>query len=97
MRRLRGLSQEQLAAFVGVSTKTIYNIERDVHVPNVKLLANLAQVLGCKPGRIAQPWWFREWHQLNPRQMTEPPTREEVAEAGNGPWWDDPEDPGAAG
>lgn len=45
-RRFRGLSQEALAAHVGVSRTTIFNIEQGRHEPKVGLALRLSEELG---------------------------------------------------
>ena len=43
--RKEDMSQEKLAELVGVSQKTICNIEQHTHIPNVLIAMRLAQVL----------------------------------------------------
>ena len=45
IRKLRGLSQEELAASSGLVQNVISRIERDSHRPTEKTLAKLAEVL----------------------------------------------------
>lgn len=40
----RGLSQEELAAQVGVSTRTVGNIEREKTMPDLSILIDLADL-----------------------------------------------------
>ena len=40
-----GMSQEKLAEIVGVSQKTISNIESNIHIPNVLIAMRLARTL----------------------------------------------------
>ena len=58
LRRRRALSQEELAMRSGVSTRTIYNIERDQkpegkpHAPRGKVLRAIAAALEVKPEAV---------------------------------------------
>ena len=44
---IEGMSQEFLANAVGVSQKTISNIENSSHIPNVLVAMRLAKTLGA--------------------------------------------------
>jgi transcriptional regulator with XRE-family HTH domain len=49
LRVARGLSRERLAQLAGVSSRTIFGIEREGHEPRRATAAVLAAVLGCDP------------------------------------------------
>lgn len=59
MRKARGLTQEALAAQVGVSRWTIIRQEQeqdnDVNLASVKLALRLAEVLGCP---VSELYWL---------------------------------------
>lgn len=46
LRRLRDLTQEQLAEMVGLSVDQVSNIERGVNAPSFASLARIAEALG---------------------------------------------------
>jgi putative transcriptional regulator len=54
-RTTRGLTQEALAAAVGVTRQTIIAIEKEKFVPSVKLALELAHALGL---RIDELFWL---------------------------------------
>ena len=45
IRKLKGLTQEQLAEKIGIDNKHLSRIEKGRHMPNYKILKNLACVL----------------------------------------------------
>ena len=45
----RGLSRERLAQLAGVSSRTVYGIEREGHEPRRATALVLSVVLGCQP------------------------------------------------
>lgn len=47
MRKLRGLTQSELAEQVGVTNTTILNYEQAVSKPNIEMIEKLCQVLKC--------------------------------------------------
>lgn len=47
MRKLRGLTQSELAEQVGVTNTTISNYEQAVSKPNIEMIEKLCQVLKC--------------------------------------------------
>lgn len=47
MRKLRGLTQTELAEQVGVTNTTISNYEQAVSRPNIEMIEKLCQVLKC--------------------------------------------------
>lgn len=47
-RRIKEVSQEKLAAKVGVSVGWIGRIERGIHLPNLRLLIKIAGALGTQ-------------------------------------------------
>lgn len=52
-RRLEnGLTQEQLASALGIDTNTISRLECGSHLPSLRRLAELAQVLGISTGSL---------------------------------------------
>ncbi|MGB6609676.1 MAG: helix-turn-helix transcriptional regulator [Acidobacteriaceae bacterium] len=52
LRLAHDLTQEQLAAAVGVSRQSINSIERDRYVPSLPLALLLARVFGCPVDHI---------------------------------------------
>ena len=46
-RQARGLTQEQLAALVGVRRETIMRLEKAQYNPSLKLAMDIAKVFGC--------------------------------------------------
>lgn len=54
LRKLRGLSQEALAAEIGVATETISNIERARHGPSLETLETLLEALRVTPSVFFQ-------------------------------------------
>jgi putative transcriptional regulator len=46
-RKAAGMTQSQLAEFVGVSRKTINTVENHIFVPSTVLALKLARVLDC--------------------------------------------------
>ena len=46
-RKATGLTQEELAAALGVSRQTIISIERGKYVPSLPLALRLARYFGC--------------------------------------------------
>lgn len=56
VRRLAaGLSRERLAVAAGVTSKTVFNIERGLVEPNEATLRVLAQALGCDVADLSEP------------------------------------------
>ncbi len=49
LRKLHGLSQEALAARIGVAVETISNIERARHAPSLHTLEVLLEALSTSP------------------------------------------------
>ncbi len=54
LRVSRGLSRERLAQLAGISSRTVYGIEREGHEPRRATAAVLAAVLGCDPGELLE-------------------------------------------
>jgi DNA-binding XRE family transcriptional regulator len=60
LRRRAALSQEELGTRAGVSSRTIYNIERDrpagekPYAPRGKVMRAIAEVLGVAPADVAE-------------------------------------------
>jgi putative transcriptional regulator len=52
LRSARGLTQEELAAAVGVSRQSINSIERERYVPSLPLALELARVFKCTTEQI---------------------------------------------
>lgn len=52
LRAVRGWTQEQLAAAVGVSRQSINSIERDRYVPSLQLALTFAKIFGCTTDEI---------------------------------------------
>jgi DNA-binding XRE family transcriptional regulator len=48
----RGLSRERLAQLAGISSRTVYGIEREGHEPRRATAAVLAAVLDCEPAAL---------------------------------------------
>jgi transcriptional regulator with XRE-family HTH domain len=48
LRRIKDLTQEELAEQVGVSTNFISQVERGVNAPSFDILQKLAEVLGVR-------------------------------------------------
>jgi len=55
LRRLRGWSQEDLAAESGLHRTYISGVERGVRNPTVLVVARLAQTLGSTPSALLDP------------------------------------------
>lgn len=53
-RRLRGLSQEQLALEAEIKRSYISDLERGARNPTVRLLGRLAQALNVKPEELVK-------------------------------------------
>lgn len=51
----QGLSREKLGALAGVTSKTVFNIERGTVKPNESTLRVLAQALGCEVSDLIEP------------------------------------------
>jgi transcriptional regulator with XRE-family HTH domain len=51
-RKARSLTQEDLAAEVGVDIRQIGRIERGQSYPSIGLLVELAELLGVEPGQF---------------------------------------------
>lgn len=51
-RQHRGLSQEELAAAVGVSRQSINSIERGRYIPSLPLALRFAQLFGCSTDEL---------------------------------------------
>lgn len=49
MRLAKRLTREQLAGKAGITTRTVYGIEREGRRPNLATALVLAPVLGCDP------------------------------------------------
>lgn len=52
LRTVRGWTQEQLAASVGVSRQSINSIERNRYVPSLELALTFARIFGCPTDEI---------------------------------------------
>lgn len=48
IREQNNITQEELARLCNVSKNTIYNIEKDRHIPNLLLAYKIKKVLNCK-------------------------------------------------
>lgn len=46
-RKEKGWKQHKLAEMLNVRVQSITNWERDLHLPNIYMAADIAQVLGC--------------------------------------------------
>ncbi len=51
-RKLKGLSQEELAHLAVVERSHMGKIERGTHLPNLVMILRIAKVLECKPGKL---------------------------------------------
>jgi transcriptional regulator with XRE-family HTH domain len=51
-RKAQGLTQETLAADIGLDIRQLGRIERGQSFPSVGVLINLAEVLGVEPGEF---------------------------------------------
>ena len=49
------LTREKLAAKAGVTSRTIYHIEREGRQPNEATIRVIAAALGCEPEDLAPP------------------------------------------
>ena len=52
LRVARGLSRERLAQLAGISSRTVYGIEREGSEPRRATAVVLAAVLGCEPSDL---------------------------------------------
>ena len=86
-RRLRGLSQEELAHRAGIDRTYVSALERGVYAASVDVLDRLAQVLGTEAADLLR----------GVGSAPEPPARlgEQVVESGEAP--DSPGPPGMRG
>jgi putative transcriptional regulator len=57
VRLAKSLTQESLAALVGVTRQTIIAVEKEKFVPSVKLALELAQALGSP---VTEIFWLEE-------------------------------------
>jgi putative transcriptional regulator len=62
-RAMHGLTQEDLAALLGVTRQTIYAIEREVYDPSLELAFKIAQVFDV---RIEDVFVFPRWREPLP-------------------------------
>lgn len=71
-RNRRGVSQDRLAAAVGVSRTTYQRLERgDHHDPRLRILVNCALALGCELSDLIEDEW-REWYEFDVNQPKPP-------------------------
>ncbi|AGK55904.1 helix-turn-helix domain-containing protein [Bacillus sp. 1NLA3E] len=52
LRKARELSQEEVAFRCGISRKSMSNLEKDRHLPNLITLINIASALDMKPHEL---------------------------------------------
>ena len=51
-RKLKGMSQEQLALDVGMERSYVSDLERGTRNPSVRVVGRLAEALGVEPDRL---------------------------------------------
>ena len=74
-RKRRGVSQDKLAAAIGVSRTTYQRLERgDDDNPRLRYFVNASLALGCKLEDLLEDVWLN-WKVFD-RQHPQPPARE---------------------
>jgi transcriptional regulator with XRE-family HTH domain len=79
-RLARGVTQEELAWFTGISRRTLQRIERgDMSNPPIRYLTNCALVLGLELDDLIEDEW-RQWLTVDVSRAPAPPAKG---------WWED--------